>query len=238
MNKKNISKQSADLLTRLVQDINSPLKTISLSSQKLLDAYKGKDFEYISYKDFQRLLFTLEQMNKQIQRCYHSAQNLAGLNKSNVRYESCNINDAINDVLKLFKNKLDRSKIKLFTHLNKNLPAVKLNLFDSRHIIHNIMTNAVRALPAGGSIKINTSFNNQSKFVVIEISDDGVGMSQQRLAKIFEPFFITKEQGIEKASGLGLSIVYTIVQAAGGSINVQSSLRKGTQVRILLPVII
>ncbi len=236
MTKKNISQQSADLLTSLVQEVNSPLKTISLSSQKLLDAYKGKDFEYISYKDFQRLLFTLEQMNKQIQRCYHSAQSLAGLNKSTVRYESCDINAAIIDVLKLFKNKLLRSKIEITLRLSTKLPKVKLNLFDCRHIIHNILSNAMRALPAGGNIKIHTSLDNPSQSVMVEISDDGVGMSQQRLAKVFEPFFITKEQGVEKASGLGLSIVYTIVQAAGGSINVRSSLRKGTQVRMLLPV--
>lgn len=237
MIKKSIHQGSSGLLTRLVQEINSPLKTISLSSQKLLDTYKKKNFEYISYKDFKQLLFTLEQMNKQIQRCYLSAQDITGLDKSKIKQESCDINEVIKEVLKPFRSKFVNSKIKPYIRLGQNVPLVKLNKLDGHQVIYNILTNSVKAMPAGGGIRIRTSYDLKIKMVVIEISDDGVGISQQRLAKIFEPFVTTKEQEVEQSSGLGLSIVNAIVQGSGGSINIHSSLRKGTQVRIFLPAV-
>ena len=238
MKKKKNSQESSEFLIRLVQEINSPLKTISLSSQKLLDAYKNKNFEYISYKDFKQLLLTLEQMNKQIQRCYQSAQEITGLDKSKIKQEFCDINEVINEVLKSFVTQFSKFKVSPYVRLNQKIPYVKLNKLDGNQIVHNIITNAIHAMPAGGGIRVRTSFEQKSKMVVIEISDDGVGISQQRLARIFEPFLITKEQEVEKSSGLGLSIVYSIVQGSGGSINIQSSLRKGTQVRIFLPALI
>ena len=237
MTKKNNSQDYSTLLSRLTREINSPLKTISLSSQKILDVYKKKNFEYISYKDFKQLLFTLEQMNKQIQRCYQAAQHLTGLDKAIIKQESCDINKVISDVLKQFRIQLLNSKIKPYVRLSKNVPHVKLSQLDGHQVINNIISNAINAMPAGGGIRIRSSFDEKIKMVLVDIADDGVGISQQRLVKIFEPFFTTKEQGIEKSHGLGLSIVYSIVQGSGGTIHIQSSLRKGTQVRISLPVV-
>ena len=74
--------------------------------------------------------------------------------------------------------------------------------------------------------------------ITVDIEDSGVGIPQENLARIFEPFFTTKHFGVEKRSGLGLSIVYSLVQSAGGDIEIQSSLRKGTFVRVLLPSVV
>ena len=235
MVQKNTPLSNTKLITRLVQEINLPLKTLSSSSQKLLDKYRQKNFEYISFKDFKQLLFTLEQMNKQLQRCYQSSVQITGLDNKKIHQETLNINSIINDILGLLKNQLSNSKIKTYVRLGKNVPLVKINNFDGHQIIQNILTNAMNAMPAGGKIKITTSHDVKSKGVTVEISDDGVGISQTRLVKIFEPFFTTKEQHVEKSSGLGLSIVYSILQASGGSIKINSSLRNGTQVQMFLP---
>lgn len=228
--------ESFIVLTGLAQKINAPLKSLLLSSQKLLDTYKNKDFEYVSYKDFKHMLTTLEQMNKQISRCYDTTQRMVGLSKHKSGQETCNINDVIKDIAELFNQQLSSTKIKLHLRLKKEVPLVCINRVEGHQIFHNVLTNAIQAMPAGGTIKVRSIFDTAMNFIIVEVVDDGVGITPEHLSKIFEPFFTTKDQGVEKSSGLGLSVVHAIVQAVGGSIDVQSSLRKGTQVRIFLPV--
>ncbi len=235
-NSKSDSNSCFTILTGLAQEINAPLHSLLLSSQKLIDTYKNKNFEYISYKDFRQILNTMEQMNKQIRRCYQTTGRLKILGQSKTHRESCAINEIVEDILGLLEQQCRDSKIKVHKHLQKNLPLVHISRLNGHQVIHNILANAVEAMPAGGNIKIWTLYKKRSKFVTIEVIDEGVGITSQHLPRVFEPFFTTKEQGVEKSSGLGLSIVYAIIQSVGGSIHIQSSLRKGTQVKILLPV--
>jgi CheY-like chemotaxis protein len=90
-------------------------------------------------------------------------------------------------------------------------------------------------MPGGGSIKIVTTFRAQPApgFVELEISDTGVGMSEEILPHIFEPFFTTKPPG--KGTGLGLSTAYGIVEQNGGSIAVQSMPGQGSRFTIAIP---
>jgi signal transduction histidine kinase len=236
MKKNHSSPESFILLTGLAQKINAPLKSLLLSSQKLLDTYKSKNFEYISYKDFKYMLVTLEQMNKQINRCYETTQRMVRLDKSKMNQEVCNINEVIKDIVELLQHQMSINKIKYQIRLKKDIPGVMLSRIDGHQVVHNVLTNAMQAMPAGGTVKIRTSLDVKSQRVIVDVVDEGVGINSQHLSKIFEPFFTTKDHGVEKSSGLGLSVVHAIVQAVGGSIDVQSSLRKGTQVRIFLPV--
>ncbi len=229
--------ESFTLLAGLAQEINAPLQSLLLSSQKLLDTYQRKDFEYISYKDFQRMLTMLERMNQQIKRCYQTSERLTGLGKSKGGGGSCHIHEVISYILGLLEQQCLARGIKVQTRFQKNLPKVRISPIDGYQVIHNILTNAMQAMPAGGMIKIRTSLDQGARLVAIEITDQGVGITPGHLSKIFEPFFTTKERGVEKNSGLGLSIVYALIQAVGGAINIQSSLRKGTLVRILLPAV-
>ncbi len=235
MKKKLPQPESFILLTGLAQKINAPLKSLLLSSQKLLDTYKTKNFEYISYKDFKQMLSTLEQMNKQIYRCYETTQRMIALDQSKIHQEVCNINEVIDDISKFFKQQISLRNIKQQTRLNKGVPKVNLSRVEGHQVMHNVLTNALQAMPAGGVLKIRTSFDEKLNVVIVEVIDDGVGISPEHLSNIFEPFFTTKDQGIEKSSGLGLSVVHAIISAAAGSVDVQSSLRKGTQVRISIP---
>ena len=182
------------------------------------------------------MITTLELMHSQIKRCYDITHRLRTLGKSQAQAESCAVNDVIEDILDLLDQQFSASRIKISKRLGKQLPLVGLSRIDGHQVIHNLLTNAIAAMPGGGNIRIRTFLDKTSKLMAIEVIDDGVGITSKHLPKVFEPFFTTKEQGIEKSSGLGLSIVYAIIQEAGGSIHIQSSLRKGTQVNILLPL--
>ena len=92
-------------------------------------------------------------------------------------------------------------------------------------------TNAIDAMPDGGVLKIVSRKNGNN--ILVEVSDTGVGISQENITKIFEPFFTTKEVG--KGTGLGLAVCYGILTEHGGSLDVQSKPAIGTTFSISLP---
>jgi len=123
--------------------------------------------------------------------------------------------------------------------------------YDSRQMhyaINNVFTNAVEAMPQGGTITIqaeNKIIENQDKdsasplkegkYVKISIKDEGIGILEKHLNRIFDPYFSTKEKGVQKGMGLGLATAYAIVEKHGGHIMVNSTTGVGTTISIYLP---
>jgi len=101
-----------------------------------------------------------------------------------------------------------------------------------RQVFLNLITNAVQAMPQGGELRLRTQ-RNATKHVLIEFSDTGVGIPEHHLNSIFNPFFTTKEPG--QGTGLGLSVVHSIIKRYQGNITVQSKLNLGTTFLIELP---
>ena len=150
--------------------------------------------------------------------------------------DNCQINDVIKSVCSDLSRQLQSARIKLVSRLGKQLPLAAVGPVECHQIIHNVMMNAIQAMPGSGSIKVKTFLDKIHRVIGIDVTDEGVGITPDHLTKVFEPFFTTKERGIDKSAGLGLSIVHSITGAAGGSIHIKSSLRKGTTVQISLPV--
>ena len=102
-------------------------------------------------------------------------------------------------------------------------------------VVHNLVINAVQAMPEGGALVIraqNAGFRGEGEgFVEISVSDTGAGISEQHLERIFDPYFTTKQQG----SGLGLASCYSIVKKHGGTITAESDLGTGSTFRVVLP---
>jgi signal transduction histidine kinase len=96
----------------------------------------------------------------------------------------------------------------------------------------NILSNSVQAIDQTGLIKIESNIIN--KKVIIQITDNGCGISQKNLPKIMDPFFTTKDPG--KGTGLGLSITYNVIKEHQGEIEYQSKTGKGTTVTVSLPL--
>lgn len=98
-------------------------------------------------------------------------------------------------------------------------------------VLMNIIDNAIFAIKETGDIYIRTK--DDGKNIIVEIEDNGVGISEENLSKVFEPFFTTK--GVGEGTGLGMSISYKIIETHGGKINIESELGKGTKFTITLP---
>src|SRR3990172_8774449 len=160
--------------------------------------------------------------------------------------KSVNINDVVNDTVRLLERVIDK-KISITLKLDDTLPLIEGDVNQMEQVIMNFLVNARDAMPEGGSITIDTgtvtagegapdipSYIPAGQYVLLRVSDTGIGIPEEIRNKIFEPFFTTKERG--KGTGLGLSMVYGVVSEHKGYIAVQSVLKKGTVVNVYLPV--
>ncbi len=136
------------------------------------------------------------------------------------------VNQGIKDTLLIVGNRL-KHRIKVHDDYGK-LPKLMCNIEQLNQVFMNVILNAAEAMDKG-NLYIKTW--TESKKICIEIQDDGKGIPEDEVTKIFDPFFTTKDSG----TGLGLSLSFRIVQAHGGNIQADSSVGKGTKIKIELP---
>ena len=155
------------------------------------------------------------------------------------------MNTVVEKVLKNFESNLDPS-IKIVTELKAGLPLVAADAGQMEQVITNLFKNAKEAIKGTGQISIKTNailLKNSligkfseipaGEYILTSISDTGIGMSEEILLKIFEPFFSTKSKS--KGAGLGLAMVYGVVKHHKGFVDVFSQPGQGTTFRIYLP---
>jgi two-component system cell cycle sensor histidine kinase/response regulator CckA len=172
-------------------------------------------------------------------------QLLAFSRRQTLRPTTLNLAEVLSD-LSILLQRLLGENVKLQLVHGRDLWSVKADLNQFEQVIINLAVNGRDAMPKGGTMTIRTrniaagetaAFGHQplpaAEYVLIEVEDTGTGMPEDVQAKIFEPFFSTKEVG--KGTGLGLSTVYGIVKQTGGHIFFHSVLGKGTVFRIFLP---
>jgi signal transduction histidine kinase/ActR/RegA family two-component response regulator len=156
--------------------------------------------------------------------------------------EAVDMPAVVAEMVELLKISISK-RAKLIVDLPRELPAVRANVAQIRQVVLNLVTNASEALGSeSGTIAVATSLKRVSgggqsasppdgDYVELEISDTGVGMTDEVVARIFDPFFSTKFAG----RGLGLAVVQGIVRRHGGVIRVNTAVGRGTTFQVLLP---
>jgi nitrogen-specific signal transduction histidine kinase/ActR/RegA family two-component response regulator len=155
------------------------------------------------------------------------------------------LNDVVRGIQQLLRRVIGED-VELSTELAAEPLVALADTGQLEQVLMNLATNARDAMPRGGFLSIATrpfdlderyvaahGWGTPGRYVVLSVSDTGLGMDEPTRQKAFEPFFTTKEKG--KGTGLGLSIVYGIVKQHGGAIDVYSEPGKGTSFKILLP---
>jgi two-component system cell cycle sensor histidine kinase/response regulator CckA len=154
------------------------------------------------------------------------------------------LNAVVRDLEKMLRP-LVGDDIVMVTECAPDLGPVKADLSQIEQVIVNLVVNARDAMPNGGRLVLSTANVDHTHvnpndrdippgdYVVLSVSDNGVGMSNEVLSRIFEPFYTTKDVG--KGTGLGLSTVYGIVEQSGGFVSVNSKPGKGTEFNVFLP---
>ncbi len=222
------------LAAGIAHDFNNLLTGI-LGYTSLLKMQMDTEDEFYDYVDG---------IEKPAKRCAELTQRLRGIAKqTEFQKKPMCLNDTIGEVVQLLERTIDK-KILIQTYLESNLRAVNADSGQMHQVVLNIGINARDAMPMGGELTI-TSENiildakfcrsrinaHPGEYVKISIADNGVGIDKKHIDRLFEPFFSTKGVG----SGLGLSIVYNIIQSHDGFVDIESELGKGAIFTIYLP---
>jgi two-component system, cell cycle sensor histidine kinase and response regulator CckA len=155
------------------------------------------------------------------------------------------VNDSLKEIMKLLRP-LMGDDVQITIRQGTDVAVVESDPAQLDQVVLNIAVNARDAMPNGGNLILETSVQQfdaalaerhppmkEGRYVLLAISDTGIGMDPQTLSRIFEPFFTTKEMG--KGTGLGLATVYGIVKQNGGHVWVYSEVGRGTTFKVYLP---
>ncbi len=188
----------------------------------------------------------LLEIEKLARRAASLTQQLLAFSRQQIlRPRPINLNNLVKETEKLLR-RLIGEHIELRTVLKEDLPPVEADPTQIQQVIMNLAVNARDAMPTGGTLTIETrtveidsGFEGENlrlqpgTYVMLAVSDTGIGMDEETKARAFEPFFTTK--GVGEGTGLGLATVKGIVEQSGGRVWLYSEPGKGTTVKILLP---
>jgi PAS domain S-box-containing protein len=217
------------LAAGMAHEINSPLQVITGMTERIATQLESGQLDESWLK---RDIATINRSGWNIANIVRSLLTYARESPGRLAFH--NLNEIVKDTLLLTEHQLRTwSNINVVSDLGKNLPSLYCEHNQIVQVLINLLTNARDAMPNGGKITIRTRYNAKRNRVVLQVSDTGIGIPKEMQEKIFDPFFTTKP--VDQGIGLGLSIVFGIVKAHGGDIEVKSALKQGTTFTIYLP---
>ena len=216
------------LAAGVAHEIGNPLTSISTFAQ-LLREMATDEFTQSS----------LDIINNHIQRITEIVRQMSTFSRAtstNIKYAQ--LNDVLQSTLDLMRlDKRMKHTIDISVNMDPALPKTMIDEGQAAQVFINIILNALDAMPDGGHLQISTSRGKDDQdqdAILVAIADTGSGIPQNELAKIFDPFYTTKEIG--KGTGLGLSLSYNIIKRFKGDITVDSEVNRGTVFTIIIPV--
>ncbi len=226
------NKLKSSFLSNMSHELRTPLNSvIALSgvlSRRLTNKIPDEEYSYLS---------VIERNGKQLLSLINDILNLSRIESGHevVEITKFNVNGLIHEVVDLIKPQAKQKKIKLTYLTNEALPAVKSDFEKCRHILQNIVANAIK-FTEKGEVLISAKADEHS--IQIEVKDTGIGIEKEFLAKIFDEFRQADNSNARRhgGTGLGLSIAKKYAAFVGGSITVESEPGKGSQFTLTLPL--
>ncbi len=218
------------LAAGVAHEINNPINGIITYIQLLLKKLDKNDVDPEIWK---KNLNLVERETKRIGQLVKNLLNFSRQTEPELRPVS--LLQLIDATLPLVHEQLIIKNIKLEKDCRVDIPDILGDFNQLQQVILNIIVNAIQAVGAGGEIKISC-YAEGTSFAFFEVSDNGVGIPDEDMDKLFDPFYTTKT-GKQAGVGLGLSIANKIVKAHQGRIRIQSEVNKGTVVSVRLPTL-
>jgi signal transduction histidine kinase len=215
-----------EMAAGIAHELNNPLTTVTGFAELILDEIPP-DAAYRA---------DVEMVLQEAQRARGVVRGLLDFARQGERMRSRgDLNEILVDALSLTRHFIHTSGVQLDLVKDDDLPWILVESNQLKQVFLNLIHNALHAMPAGGRLVIRTSLKGREgrQWAVVEIADNGTGIPQRDVERIFEPFYTTRtDQG---GTGLGLTVSYGIVADHGGTIEVQSEPGQGSVFSVWLP---
>jgi PAS domain S-box-containing protein len=213
------------LAASLAHEINNPLQTVIGClglAEETMEAGEDDVETYVSMA------------HDELQRAARIVSRLRDLSRPSERErgEPTDVNRLVDGVLEVSRKDLKDHRIRIVRHLEDDLPRPMVMPDRMKQVLLNLLLNARDAMPRGGELHVGTGYHEEKDEVVITVTDQGAGIPQELMDRLFDPFFSTKEEG----TGLGLFVSQNIMQEHGGRIEVESKVGDGATFKVVLPV--
>jgi signal transduction histidine kinase len=214
------------LAAGVAHEIKNPLGSIGIHIQLIQKALKQQGcLEQETAEKY------LEVINEEIERLNGIVVDfLFAVRPMDTNMKRMDVHQVIDELVNFIRYELEQSGVTIEKKQGRNLPRLDLDQKYLKQALLNIVKNGQAAMPEGGTLTIAT--REEEGYVHIDISDTGVGIDEEKVAKIFEPYYTTKDSG----SGLGLTVAYKVVNEHGGEISVKSKEGKGTTFTLSFPI--
>ncbi len=215
------------LAAGVAHEVNTPLAVISSYAQMLSKQVQQDP----------QLSPLLEKITRQTFRASEIVNNLLNFSRtSGTEFAELDVNKVIADTLALLEHQFKTGRIKVESRTSDDLPLIYGNSGKLQQVFLNLFLNAKDSMPDGGSLRVHTANGHN---VMVSISDTGTGIALEHIARIYDPFFTTKntiKEGQRRGTGLGLSVTYGIIQEHAGKIRVESQPGEGTTFHLEFPI--
>jgi PAS domain S-box-containing protein len=210
------------LAAGVAHEVNTPLAVISNYIQMLAKQLPANDPRHK----------LTDKIVKQTFRASEIVNNLLSFSRTGgSEFKEVNLDRIIEETLTLVAHPFRASNVQVIKTLGSDLPGILGSSNRLQQVFLNLFLNAKDAMPSGGMIEVRTASHNGT--VEVEVTDTGLGIQREDLARVFDPFFTTKATG--RGTGLGLSVSYGIIKEHAGKIEVRSTPGKGTSFRLEFP---
>ncbi|MGZ3568223.1 MAG: GAF domain-containing protein [Thermodesulfobacteriota bacterium] len=210
------------LAAGIAHEIRNPLTSINILIHSLTENFPPEDSHR---EDLKVIEEEIDRINEILDRFLRFAKPAPPL------LERTEVASIFEETLQLIRPRMEKQRV----HVQKQFEVLPIILMDREQIKQvalNLLLNAVQAMPRGGTLMLRGENSKDGQWIKISIRDSGIGIPDEDMNRLFDPFFSTREGGI----GLGLSIAHRIIDQHHGKIEVESALGKGTLFTLWLPV--
>jgi two-component system nitrogen regulation sensor histidine kinase NtrY len=216
-----------EVAKRIAHEVKNPLTPIQLSAQRLKKRYGHKVAQHDG-KVFEECTNMIISQVEELKLLVNEFSRFARMPTSNPKPD--NISEIIRDSVSLYKE--SQKDVKIVFNDSNEVPVFKIDREQMKRLMINLLDNAIDAIEGQGEVVVDLSYNMEQEMVKIEVADNGKGIPPDHKMRLFEPYFSTKKHG----TGLGLTIVNTIINEHNGVIRVQDNKPRGTRFIIQLPM--
>ncbi len=220
------------LAASVAHEINNPVSGVLNLAMLMQRILKDDGIPPGRIEEFRRYLGQVAAETSRVGRIVSDL--LSFSRRSKPQSAEADLNAIVTTTTSLVSHKLDLAGVAVDLDLADGLPAIRCDASQIQQVVMNLVLNGAESIRGGGRVTVRTRAAANAAAVVLEVADTGAGIPPELVSKIFDPFFTTKEEG--KGVGLGLAVVYGIVNAHGGEIEVATRLGEGSAFRVTLPL--